>query len=303
METTNTKGVIAAVAEKKAAPATANKPKTPVQILDAMLNNDSIQNELKGTLKEGAASFSTSMLNLVRDDPLLQTCNQKEVLAEGLKAAALRLPIEKNLGFAYIIPYKDHGVPKPQFQIGYKGYIQLALRTGKYRHINAGVVYEGEFLKYDKQKAMLDISGERVSDKILGYFAYIELLGGFSHATFWTEKEVRAHASNSPAYKSGAKVWREHFDAMAKKTVLSNLLKVYGIMSAEMNAAFDIDNGSKAISQKIEREIEAYGEEKSPELDKKSTAAPEQSDPIPAENNQTAEDDYPFSVTDAEAKQ
>lgn len=293
METTNTKGVIAAAAEKKAAPATANKPKTPVQILDAMLNNDSIQNELKGTLKEGAASFSTSMLNLVRDDPLLQACNQKEVLAEGLKAAALQLPIEKNLGFAYIIVYKQHGIPKPQFQLSYKGLIQLCIRSGKFKYINADVVYEGEFKSADKLTGYIDLNGEKISDKVIGYFAYIETIDGYKKAIYWDKDRVIKHASRfSKNYNSANSVWKTDFDAMAIKTVLRNLLSRYAPMSVEMSRGLQTEEApADDLPQGTDKEIDA-----------EFADAPEQSDPIPTES-QTAEDDYPFNVTGAEAKQ
>lgn len=140
--TTNTNGVIAAAAQTK--PQEAPAKATPAQMLNSLLNNGAIQQTLKSTLDKNAGAFAASVMNLFNNDTLLQQCEPRAVLAEALKAAALKLPVEKQLGFAYIIPYKDHGVPKPQFQLGYKGYIQLAMRTGEYRYINAGKVYEGE---------------------------------------------------------------------------------------------------------------------------------------------------------------
>ena len=143
MNTTNTTGVIAAAAAKQNAPVQ-SKSRTPAQILNSLFNNAAIQQQLKDTLKNNSGSFVTSVMNIFNNDKLLQQCEPRAVLAESLKAAALNIPIEKQLGFAYIVPYKDHGVPKPQFQLGYKGYIQLAMRTGVYKTINADVVYEGE---------------------------------------------------------------------------------------------------------------------------------------------------------------
>lgn len=237
MQTTNTNGIIKAAAEKANAPA-GSCAQTPSQVLNGLLNNGAIQEQLKSTLKENAGAFVTSVLNVFREDSALQQCDAKLVLGEALKAAALKLPIEKQLGFGYLITYKDHGVPKPQFQLGYKGYIQLAERTGAYKYINAGAVYEGEFKSLDKLTGALDISGEKISDEIIGYFAYIETVSGFKKAYYWTKDEVKAHAQRySKSFKAGSKIWADNFDEMATKTVLRNLLSHYGVMSVEINTA------------------------------------------------------------------
>lgn len=237
METTNTNGIIAAAAEKRNAPA-ANNAQSPSQVLNKLLNNSAIQEQLKSTLKENAGAFVTSVLNVFREDSNLQICDPKMVLGEALKAAALKLPIEKQLGFGYIIAFKEHGIPKPQFQLGYKGYIQLAERTGAYKYINAGVVYEGEFKSLDKLTGALDISGEKVSDEIIGYFAYIETVSGFKKAMYWTKDQVKGHAQRySKSYQKGSMIWKNNFDEMATKTVLRNLLSHYGVMSVEINTA------------------------------------------------------------------
>ncbi len=237
MQATNTNGIIAAAAEKQNAPA-ANNTQTPTQVLNELLNNSAIQEQLKSTLKENAGAFVTSVLNVFREDSNLQICDPKMVLGEALKAAALKLPIEKQLGFGYIISFKDHGVPKPQFQLGYKGYIQLAIRTGVYKHISARAVYEGELKSINKLTGIPDISGNKVSNEIIGYFAYYETLGGFEAALYWTKDEVKAHAQRySKSYQKGSMIWKNNFDEMATKTVLRNLLSHYGVMSVEINTA------------------------------------------------------------------
>lgn len=261
---TNTSGAIAAAAES-AAPANPQvKKKTPVQILNELLSNKAIQNQLQSTLKENSGAFATSMTNLVIDDDLLQKCDQKEVLGEGLKAVALKLPIEKSLGFAYIIAYKDkNGVAHPQLQIGYKGFLQLAMRTGMYKHINAGLVYEGELRKIDKLTGEVDLSGEKISDKVVGYFAYIETVNGFKKAFYWAAEEVRKHADRySKAYKKGAKIWKDNFHEMATKTVLRNLLSHYGVMSIEMSTALAAESEPAPSLSDIafEQEVETTAE-------------------------------------------
>lgn len=236
-KTTNTDGIIAAAAQAEHTPTTQARA-TPAQVLNGLLNNGAIQQTLKSTLSNNSGAFAASVMNLFNNDKLLQQCEPKLVLAEALKAAALKLPIEKQLGFAYIIQFKDHGVPKPQFQLGYKGYIQLAMRTGQYRYINAGKVYEGELKSVDKLTGAVDLSGERVSDNVIGYFAYIETLNGFNKTYYWDKKQVQDHAKRySKSYQKGSAIWRDNFDEMAIKTVLRNLLSHYGIMSIEMSQA------------------------------------------------------------------
>ena len=134
-----------------------------------------------------------SLIDLYTGDKQLQTCNAKAVVSEALRAATMRLPLNKALGFAYIIVFNNSvrnpdgsfsKVPTPTFVPGYKGYIQLAMRTGQYRTINADFVYEGELRKVDKLKGEVAFDGEKKSDKIVGYFCYFELLNGFSKTLY-----------------------------------------------------------------------------------------------------------------------
>ena len=289
METTNTKGVIAAAAEKKAAPATVNKPKSPAAIMRGLLDNKSIKEMLENSLKENAGAFSASILDLYQSDKYLQMCAPDAVLKECLKAVSLKLPINKQLGFAYVIPYKN----VPQFQLGYKGLIQLCIRSGKYKYINADVVYEGEFKGADKLTGYVDLNGEKISDKVIGYFAYIETIDGYKKAVYWDKDKVTKHAAKfSKSYNGANSVWKTDFDAMAIKTVLRNLLSKYGPMSVEMA------NGMQ--SEEAPADDLPQGSEK--EIDAEFADASEQPEPI-SDQNPTAEDDYPFSVTDAEVKQ
>lgn len=234
MTASNTQNAIANAAQNTAPV----KAKTPAQLMNSILNSDHTKKLLENTLKENAGSFAASVLDLYNTDTYLQKCDPKQVFGECLKAASLKLPINKQLGFAYVVPYK--GVP--QFQLGYKGMIQLAMRTGSYKHINAGIVYEGEYKGENKLTGDIDLSGERVGDEIIGYFAYIETINGFSKALYWTKEKVIAHAMRfSQSYKSGSAIWKEHFHEMAQKTVLRNLLSKWGIMSVEMITAVTDD--------------------------------------------------------------
>lgn len=230
----------------------AANPKSPASIMGTIVNSKSTKKLLQNTLKENAGAFAASIIDLYNTDTYLQECDPRAVFGECLKAASLKLPINKQLGFAYIVPYKkkknNSEIIIPQFQIGYKGLIQLAQRTGAYKYINADVVYDGEYKGSDKLTGKIDVSGEAASDKIIGYFAYIETTNGFQKALYWDKDKVTAHAKKfSKSYNSTNSVWKTDFDAMAIKTVLRNLLTKYGYMSIEMaNAVEAEDNAGTA---------------------------------------------------------
>lgn len=215
---------------------------TPIQRLKQILNVESVQEQFKNALAEGAPLFVASLIDLYSSSKGLQECDPSAVIVEALKAATLKLPINKNLGFAYIVPYKIKKVATPQMIIGYKGFIQLAMRTGEYRYLNADVVYEGELNSFDKLTGAIDLSGEKESEKVVGYFAYLELLNGFSKAVYWTKEQVEKHGKRySPSYSSQYSPWNTDFSSMALKTVLRNLITRWGIMSIEMIGAVDRD--------------------------------------------------------------
>lgn len=230
------------------AQATAN---TPVERLKAVINTPSVQEQFKNALKESSPLFIASLIDVYSSDKTLQNSDPKTVIMEALKAATLKLPINKSLGYAWIVTYKG----KATMQIGYKGYIQLAQRTGYYRYINADAVYEGETVTKDRITGEVLVSGTPTSDKAIGYFAYIELLNGFQKSIFWTRDEVEAHAKRfAQSYNASVSPWKTDFDEMAIKTVLKALLSKYGILSVEMTSAVtqDVDP-----DQAIENDINA----------------------------------------------
>lgn len=215
-----------------------------------VLNDSQIRAQLRNSLKDNAGAFMSSMLDLYSGDTTLQNCNPQEVALECLKAASLNLPIVKSLGFAYVVPYKN----KPTFTIGYKGLIQLAQRTGQYRFVNADVVYEGELTGNDKLSGMIDLSGTKTSNKIIGYFAYFKLLNGFEKILYMSKSDVEAWANKySPSAKSNFSPWKTEFDKMALKTCLRRLLSTYGVMSPEMQRAIAEDK--EPVSERVEAEI------------------------------------------------
>ena len=214
----------------------------------SLLNTPTIRAQIKNSLKENSGSFMSSMIDLYSGDSALQKCDPEKVLMECVKAASLKLPLVKSLGFAYVVPYKN----VPTFTIGYKGLIQLAQRSGQYQTINADNVYEGELVGRDKISGMIDLSGERQSDTVIGYFAYFKLVNGFEKMLYMSREDVEEWAKRySPSFSSNFSPWKNEFDKMAQKTVLRRLIGTYGIMSPDMQTAMVQDDKGKTPVQEI----------------------------------------------------
>lgn len=261
------------------APQTAPAKKSPANQLNDLLNNKAVRKQFENALGAGAPTFIAAVLELFNSDGKLQLCDPKAIYDEALKAAVLRLPINKALGQAFIIAYNNTvTLPdgskrkqyEPTFQIGYKGLYQLAMRTSQYRIINADVVYDGELKKKSKLTGEIDLDGDRKSETVIGYFAYIELLNGYHKALYMSVEEIAIHAKRySKAIKANSSVtvqslmelsklpvvadsgslgWLGNFHGMAIKTVLRNLLGKYGYLSVELKQALDSDDGAATQS-------------------------------------------------------
>lgn len=256
--------------------------------LQAVLNADSVQKQFHNALRENKDLFIASIIDLYTGDKSLQQCNPNAIVTEALRAAVLDLPLTRSLGFAYIIVYNNsvkdtdpetgktvwRKVPTPTFVPGYKGYIQLAMRSGQYKILNADYVYEGELKSFDKLTGEADINGTRTSEKIVGYFAYFKLLNGYTKMMFMTVDEMARYAKRyAPAVKNNNKVtiddlikkandgiestqvgWLGNFNDMALKTVLRRLISKYGPMSIKMSnvIAADFDSETKALAAREE---------------------------------------------------
>lgn len=242
---TDNKGLIQGAANKAVQ---ANTPKSPATRMRDLLSMNVSKDLMADVLRENKEAFVASLIDLYGSDATLAQCDPGAVLKEALKAVSLNLPINKQLGFAYIIPYRDKtGQQQPQFQMGYKGYIQLAQRTGAYASMNMDNVYEGELRVIDRVTGEIDLGGERISDKVVGYFAYIRTVNGFSKTLYWSMEKVVAHAKKySRSYQQGASIWKNNFDEMAQKTVLRNLISRWGVMSTFMQTAMSEDNADLA---------------------------------------------------------
>lgn len=263
-----------------------------LSIMKNLVNSASLKERVQQTLQENPGTFLASVLELYSSDSVLAQCDPNKVMAEAMKAASLRLPINKALGFAYILPYRVKGVMTPTFILGYRGMIQLAQRTGLYRSINADCVFEGETPVFNRVTGSLEITGTATSDKAIGYFAYFELLNGFKKAIYWNKDRVMQHGSRySKAYSSSASPWQTDFDSMACKTVLRQLLSKYGIMTVDFANAMAQDQDERVEAQVAAdanmepitlTEEDAAVQEEAPALPVANVAEPEPAD-VPAE--------------------
>lgn len=251
-----------------AAPQAVQQPQqSPMEALKAMLAAPSVQSQFANALGDHKDAFVASLIELFSGDTQLQQCNPRDLVMQALKAATLKLPLNKALGFAYIVVYNNNvkqpdgtwlKVPTPTFIPSYKGYIQLAMRTGQYRYINADVVYEGELTSADKLTGEIKLNGHKTSNKIIGYFGYFQLLNGYSQTLYMTVEEMAAYAKRySPSIGRNTTVeqliaiaqadapskrvgWEGNFTRMAIKTVTRQLLSK-GFLSVEMEGAIATD--------------------------------------------------------------
>lgn len=247
-----------AVMKQKMKQNTNNSVARPIDKLKNMLSAESVQEQFRNVLKENAGSFIASVIDLYNTDKTLQACDPKAVIMEALKAASLKLPINKQLGFAWIVPYKSKDGVIPTFEIGYKGYIQLALRTGAYKYINGDVVFEGELVKQDRLTGEIEIDPEkRNGDKKIGYFAFLETLNGFRKTVYMSTEDVITHAKRfSKSFNSQYSPWTTDFDAMAIKTCFRSLISKYGLMSIEMMDAFTQDSESVKLADEAGKGVQ-----------------------------------------------
>ena len=228
--------------------------------LKGMLEMPAYKNKFNELLGKQAAGFMSSIIAVANNNKLLAKANPATVIGAAAQAAMLDLPINQSLGFAYIVPYGSEA----QFQLGYKGYIQLAQRTGQYVDIGSKTVYEGE-LEYENRLLDKFKFGERTGDKVIGYLAYFRLTNGFEKMLFIEIDKMIAHAKRySKNYKGGTEKWGlTDFDTMAEKTVLKKLLSKYGPLSIEniqMSQALANDGGVVKMNESGEFDVDFDGE-------------------------------------------
>lgn len=204
---------------------------------------------LTSVLAERKGEFINNLTAVVANDAKLQACEPVTLMYAALKATALRLPLDPNLGQAYIIPYKNNREHKTeaQFQIGWKGFIQLAIRSGQFQAINATDIREGELKGYDLMTGEVQVQAvpDRENKPVIGYLAYFKLTNGFAKSLYMTAEEIEQHATRySQSYRGKYKdssLWATDKDAMAKKTVLKLLLNRFAPLSVDMQRAVQAD--------------------------------------------------------------
>lgn len=249
-------------------PATQNKEnKFPIKTL---FESPNVQQKLQALLNKNAATFTTSVLQIVNSNAMLRNADPMSVFNAACMAATLNLPLQNGLGFAHIVPYKNNKTGKydAQFQLGYKGLIQLAQRSGQFKRLVAVPVYEKQLIAEDpingfefdwKQKP-------EAGEQPIGYYAYFRLLNDFTAELYMTTHEVNEHAKRySQTYRTylqkkekgqwASSVWADNFEAMALKTVIKLLLSKQAPLSVEMQQAVLAD---QAVVKDVENAEFSY---------------------------------------------
>ena len=219
--------------------------------ITAFLNSEKVLGNIEqalGTVNK--QRFITSVISAVNNNASLSECTNQSILSGALLGESLKLSPSPQLGQYYLVPFNDKNKGKvAQFQLGYKGYIQLAIRSGQYKKLNVLAIKEGELIRFDPLTEEIEvklIEDEEAREKAesIGYYAMFEYTNGFRKAIYWSKKKMEAHAlkySKGYQAKKGYTFWEKDFDSMAYKTMLRQLISKWGVMSIEMQSAIDSD--------------------------------------------------------------
>lgn len=222
---------------------------TQNQGLSAYLTSDAVRKRINDVVggKDGQR-FISSIVSAVNANESLKECTPQSIFSAALLGESLKLSPSPQLGQYYLVPFngKEKG-KNAQFQLGYKGYIQLAIRSGQYKKLNVLAIKEGELVRFDPLTEEIEVNliedeEAREEAKTTGYYAMFEYTNGFRKAIYWSKKKMEAHAKKySKSYCKSSSVWQTNFDAMAYKTMLRQLISKWGIMSIDMVSALDAD--------------------------------------------------------------
>ncbi len=209
-------------------------------------SNPVVQEKIKELVGKNAPAFTASVLQIVNSNSMLVDADPKTVFSAACMAATLNLPINNSLGFAYIVPFNNRKENKveAQFMIGWKGYVQLAQRSGQFSRIAATPVYDGQMLSENPLLGYeFDWTVKPQGDPI-GYVAFFKLINGFTAELYMSKDDIQKHANKySQTARKGFGVWKDQFDSMALKTVLKLLLSKQAPLSIEMQQAMTSDQG------------------------------------------------------------
>ena len=234
--------------------------------LKTFFESANVQNKIKELVGKNAATFATSVMQIANSNAMLKTADPMSIFNAACMAATLNLPLQNGLGFAYIVPFRNNKEKKTeaQFQIGYKGFIQLAQRSGQFKRLVALPVYKKQLIKKDFINGFeFDWEKEPEEGELpIGYYAYFKLMNEFSAELYMTHEEINAHAKKySQTYRTyldkkakgqwAQSVWAENFEAMALKTVIKLLLSKQAPLSVEMQQAVLAD---QAVVKDVENQ-------------------------------------------------
>lgn len=231
--------------------------------VQSLLDSENIKNRLNEILGKNASTFMTSVVQITKSNKLLAQAEPASIVGAAMTAATLNLPLNNSLGYAYIIPFGERQpsgnyIQKAQFQIGYKGFIQLAMRSGQFKTIHTTDVKNGEVGNRDRLSGTIDfnwIDDDSVREKTetIGYVAYFKLVNGYEATLYMSVKELNTHGGKfSQTFKKGFGLWKDDFDSMAKKTVLKLLLSKYAPLSIDMQTAVRNDQATINDAENIE---------------------------------------------------
>ncbi|MBR3183300.1 MAG: recombinase RecT [Firmicutes bacterium] len=223
--------------------------------LTAYLSQDAVKHQINDVLGKDGQRFISSIISAVQNNPALKECTNPSILSAALLGESLKLSPSPQLGQFYLVPFKDNkkGITSAQFQLGYKGYIQLAIRSGQYKKLNVLAIKEGELIRYDPLNEEIEVQliedeEAREAAPTIGYYAMFEYTNGFRKTLYWSKKKMQEHAKKySQGYKRDLEkgtawtFWSKDFDAMAYKTMLRQIISKWGIMSIEMVSALERD--------------------------------------------------------------
>lgn len=248
--------------------------------LSAYLTQDAVKAKINDVIGgENGQRFISSIVSAVSANPQLAECSNPSILSAALLGESLKLSPSPQLGHFYLVPYNEKGKGKvAQFQLGYKGYIQLAIRSGQYKKLNVLAIKEGELVRFDPLNEEIEVNliedeAVRESAPTVGYYAMFEYTNGFKKAIYWSKAKMEAHAEKySAGYRAhkGYTFWEKDFDAMAYKTMLRQLISKWGVMSIEFQNAMESDmavineDGSRNYVDNTPDIIETQAEEIDP---------------------------------------
>lgn len=264
----------------------------------SLLNNPSIRKRFEDMLGQKSGMFMASVLSVANTLP--HDTDPMSIISSAVQAASLDLPINKDLGFAWIIPYRNKGsAPIAQFQMGWKGFVQLAMRSGEYKTLNMCQVFEGQFIGENIVTGDIEIDpSKKKSDKVVGYCAFMRLTNGFEKTIYWSIEKVKEHAGRfSQGFKSkkGDNAWQTDPDAMSMKTVMKHMLSKFGVLSIQMQRAIKVDQ-SATTTIDVDSEVSYVDnppQGKKPKFDAPRISKAGGGDTGPESDQEASEDDGP----------